>query len=152
MSNAQTVKHPVIFAMMNIRNEDRWLREVLDSAARVCDGIIVYDDGSTDKTLEICQLHPAVFAFQQGIETETDKARDKNRMYTLALEHKFDWMLCIDGDEVWSRPRRNASKRNSHLPAQRRRLISSFISGTTARTTAPTESIRGFIIRVCSVL
>ncbi|MBL0061716.1 MAG: glycosyltransferase [bacterium] len=100
VSNAETVKHPVIFAMMNIRNEDRWLREVLDSAARLCDGIIAYDAGSTDKTLEICQLHPAVFAFQQGIETATDKARDKNRMYTLALEHKFDWMLCIDGDEV----------------------------------------------------
>ncbi|NUO20071.1 glycosyltransferase [bacterium] len=99
-SNSETLRHPVIFAMMNIRNEDRWLREVLDSAARICDGIIVYDDGSTDKTPDICRIHPAVTAYRQEIESETDKARDKNRMFAMALEHKFDWMLCIDGDEV----------------------------------------------------
>lgn len=99
-SNRVTTRHPVIFAMMNIRNEDRWLREVLDNAARICDGIIVYDDGSTDRTQEICQVHPAVVAYQQGAETQTDKARDKNRMYAMAKEFKYDWLLCIDGDEL----------------------------------------------------
>jgi GT2 family glycosyltransferase/glycosyltransferase involved in cell wall biosynthesis/protein-L-isoaspartate O-methyltransferase len=99
-SNKTTVKHPVIFAMMNIRNEDRWLRDVLDSSAAICDGIIVYDDGSTDKTPEICMVHPAVMAYQRREETQTDKARDKNRMWQMALDYKFDWMLAIDGDEL----------------------------------------------------
>ncbi|MCB9369045.1 MAG: glycosyltransferase [Calditrichaeota bacterium] len=99
-SNKVTVKHPVIFAMMNIRNEDRWLRDVLDSSATICDGIIVYDDGSTDKTPEICMVHPAVVAYQRREETQTDKARDKNRMWEMALDYKFDWMLAIDGDEL----------------------------------------------------
>ncbi len=99
-SNQKTTKHPVIFAMMNIRNEDRWLREVLDNAARICDGIIVYDDGSTDKTPDICKVHPAVVAYSRCEESETDKARDKNRMYAMVKEHSFDWLLCIDGDEL----------------------------------------------------
>lgn len=99
-ANRASVKHPVIYAMMNIRNEDRWLRAVLDNAARVCDGVIVYDDGSTDKTPDICKAHPAVVAYQRGEESETDKARDKNRMHAMARELKADWMLCIDGDEL----------------------------------------------------
>ncbi|MCB9358059.1 MAG: methyltransferase domain-containing protein [Calditrichaeota bacterium] len=99
-SNSQAVKHPVIFAMMNIRNEDRWLRDVLDNAARICDGIVVYDDGSTDKTPDICRTHPAVVAYRREEEQGTDKSRDKNRMWEMALEHKFDWMLAIDGDEL----------------------------------------------------
>ncbi|MBK6765083.1 MAG: glycosyltransferase [bacterium] len=99
-SNRVHTRHPVIYAMMNIRNEDRWLREVLDNAARICDGIVVYDDSSTDKTPEICQVHPAVVAYQRCEETQTDKARDKNRMFAMAKEYPFDWMLCIDGDEL----------------------------------------------------
>lgn len=107
-SNAKTTRHPVIFAMMNIRNEDRWLREVLDNAARICDGIVVYDDGSTDGTPDICQTHPAVVAYQRVAESQTDKARDKNRLLGMAREFLCDWILCIDGDELLelSAPRR----------------------------------------------
>ncbi|MBK8127889.1 MAG: glycosyltransferase [bacterium] len=107
-SNRLNTRHPRITTMMNIRNEDRWLREVLDSAARVSDAIVVYDDGSTDKTQEICQIHPAVAIYQRGEENETDKARDKNRLYDLARGCPADWVLCLDGDEVLeaSAPRR----------------------------------------------
>ncbi|MCC6476327.1 glycosyltransferase [bacterium] len=99
-SNHRNTRHPVIFAQMNIKNEDRWIREALDNTARLCDGIIVYDDGSTDRTPEICLTHPAVVAYERREEETLDKARDKNRMLDMTREFKSDWILCIDGDEL----------------------------------------------------
>lgn len=91
---------PRIIGMLNIQNEDRWIREALDSMARVCDGIVIYDDGSTDRTPEICAMHPAVIDYERREEATLDKTRDKNRLLQLALKHKPDWILCLDGDEV----------------------------------------------------
>ena len=91
---------PRIICMMNIKNEDRWLREVLDTIAGVADGIVVLDDGSTDQTPQICREHPAVIDFYRQENVPLDKVRDKNHILRMALAQKPDWILCLDGDEV----------------------------------------------------
>lgn len=92
--------HPQIICQMRIRNEERWLPDVLDSIARVAGGIVILDDGSQDRTPEICKAHPAVIDYLWQNESTMDEVRDKNRLLRRALACKPDWVLCMDGDEI----------------------------------------------------
>ena len=85
---------------MRIKNEERWLQDVLDSIALTADGIVIFDDGSTDRTPEICQAHPAVLEYHRQDNAVLDEVRDKNILLKLALKHQPEWILCVDGDEI----------------------------------------------------
>jgi len=76
---------PRIVCQMRIKNEERWLKEVLDSIARVAHGIVILDDGSTDRTPEICRAHPAVIDYRWQNEATIDEVRDKNRLLQMVL-------------------------------------------------------------------
>jgi O-antigen biosynthesis protein len=91
---------PRVICQMRIRNEEKWLLEVLDSIATVADGIVILDDGSTDHTPDICRSHPAVLEYVQQNEPILDEVRDKNRLLQMALAHNPDWVLSMDGDEI----------------------------------------------------
>ncbi|MBI5058202.1 methyltransferase domain-containing protein [candidate division KSB1 bacterium] len=101
--NARATKHPRIACIMRIRNEERWIKDVLDSAARVADDIVIVDDGSTDNTPSICKYHPAVSAYYWQNEAETDQRRDKQRCLEMALELNPDWIMGLDADEPLER-------------------------------------------------
>lgn len=89
--------------MLRIKNEARWIREVLDSMLPLCARIFVLDDHSTDGTVEICEdLAPAVVVFRSEFEG-VDEARDKNWLLARVMEAQPDWVLAIDGDEVLER-------------------------------------------------
>ncbi len=92
---------PRIICQMRIKNEEAWLRDVLDSMARIADGIVILDDGSTDRTPEICRSHPAVVQYVHQIEATIDEVRDKNRLLKMAMKENPDWILCMDGDEIF---------------------------------------------------
>ncbi|RPH96034.1 methyltransferase domain-containing protein, partial [candidate division KSB1 bacterium] len=98
--NRQERVFPRIICQMNIKNEDRWLRDVLNGIARIADGIVILDDGSTDQTPWICQVHPAVMEYDRQENVPLDKVRDKNHILQMALRQKPDWILCMDGDEL----------------------------------------------------
>lgn len=89
-----------IVGMLRVKNEATWLKAVLDAAGRVCDALVVLDDGSTDATPEICRRHPKVAEYLYQEEVVLDEARDKNRLLKLALQLEPDWILALDGDEV----------------------------------------------------
>ncbi|MBT1071364.1 glycosyltransferase family 2 protein [Pelotalea chapellei] len=74
------------------RNEEKNIADCLASLD-FADEIIVVDSGSTDRTEEICRLHPKVRFFHQewlGYGTQ------KNRAAELA---SCDWILNLDADE-----------------------------------------------------
>src|SRR5947209_4963962 len=91
----------MIAGMMRIRNEARWIREVLESALHVCDRIFVMDDHSTDDTAAICREFPALVTLYSSPFEGLDEARDKTWLLSqLRRECRADWVLSIDGDEL----------------------------------------------------
>lgn len=82
-----------VSAVMIVKNGARTIRKTLDSLRKL-DDVVVYDNGSTDETLEIAREYPNV----QLIEGKFDGfGTTKNRAASFA---KYDWVLIIDSDEV----------------------------------------------------
>lgn len=105
-----------VFGMLRIKNEARWIEEVIRSIIPVCQRIFILDDHSTDGTAEICEkLDKRVTVFRSPFEG-LDESRDKSFlldkiMYTVSDHPQEDWVLngnptspywvlAIDGDEV----------------------------------------------------
>jgi len=75
------------------KNESAVIGQTLQSLNGLCDDIIVYDNGSTDDTIE--QIRKFNVKLQQG--TWEGFGKTKNKAFTLA---KYDWILSLDADEA----------------------------------------------------
>ena len=87
-----------IYCVMRIKNEERWIESCLTEASKVADQILIIDDGSTDKTGEICKSFSKVQ--YRYYERTPNEWRDRSELLSWALESKPDWILILDGDEV----------------------------------------------------
>lgn len=87
-----------ICALLRVRNEGRWLAEVLTSIAPLCSELHLLDDHSTDDTADIARSHGAVVCPSpfEGL----DETRDKNWLLDQAMRGEPQWLLMIDGDEI----------------------------------------------------
>jgi hypothetical protein len=92
-------------AMLRVRNEARWIEEVIRSTFHLCDRVFVLDDHSTDGTPDICRrIDPLVTVFDSPFKG-LNESRDKNWLYDRIIEAcKPEWILCIDGDEALEGP------------------------------------------------
>ena len=89
-------------AMLRIRNEARWIAEVIESLTPLCARIFILDDHSTDETAAICARYEQVEVFASPFHG-LNEARDKNWLFGQLMERcKPTWVLCVDGDEVLS--------------------------------------------------
>ncbi|MBI2875170.1 MAG: glycosyltransferase, partial [Firmicutes bacterium] len=91
-------KEPAIVCIMRIKNEEEWIGMSLEETCRLAREIIVLDDGSTDRTPEICRRFPQVTYVRR--DRGTDEVRDKRELLQMALARSPDWILVLDGDEV----------------------------------------------------
>lgn len=91
---------PMIYGLLRVKNEARWINRVIASIQPVCDQILVLDDHSTDGTPDICRrLSCIVFDSEfDGIHEARDKDFLLARVWEVATEG--DWCLMIDGDEM----------------------------------------------------
>jgi len=91
-----------IAAMLRVKNEARWIGEVLQSIQPLTRTILVFDDHSTDDTAAIAtQAGGYVVRSPFADPKDTDEVRDKN--YALDILRRAinpEYVLCIDGDEV----------------------------------------------------
>lgn len=97
----------MIIGLTRIRNEEDIIKDTLDHWGKICDGgIIVYDDVSTDKTVSICESHPAVRKVIKGEKWNSNRAvaeyehRDRllEESDTLGVKES-DWLVYFDADE-----------------------------------------------------
>lgn len=84
-----------------VRNEDQFIRYAINSALPFLDRLIIYDTGSTDKTVDIIRSikSPKIFFAQKGPQSPAEITNLRNDMIS---QTKTDWFFLLDGDEVWS--------------------------------------------------
>jgi glycosyltransferase involved in cell wall biosynthesis len=92
-----------IWANTLVKNEERYLWFSLMSVLDYVDKILIWDTGSSDKTLQIIQEvknnYPEKILFKEVGEVDPI-AYTKMRQKMLD-ETKSDWIMILDGDEVW---------------------------------------------------
>lgn len=94
-----------IIGLTRVRNESFIMKETLDHMSDFCNKVIVYDDASTDNTVDICQRHPIVHKIIQGNtwDSNREKAEFENRqsIYLEALKicNTNDFIVYMDADE-----------------------------------------------------
>ncbi len=91
---------PNIVAMYRIKNEEKWIKKSLESVLDICSEAVILDDGSTDKTLEICQSFDKVVDISHQSNLPMDQVRDKNKLLKMVLKKNPEYILSIDGDEI----------------------------------------------------
>ena len=77
------------------KNEEHNIERCLDSIVSLSDDIVVYDSGSTDKTLELVKKYPV------KLFTGNWEGFGKTRQKAVELS-KNNWVLIVDADEVVS--------------------------------------------------
>lgn len=85
-----------------VRNEERWIWYALNSVIDCLDKILVWDTGSTDKTVQIIKLleSPKISFRQYGPVTPETFVKARQEMLE---KTKADWLFLIDGDEIWTK-------------------------------------------------
>jgi len=75
------------------------LKRCLSSMSKYCNEIVVYDDASTDSSVEVALNYTDLII--EGKKNEWGKeAEHRQRLLELALSHNPDWIFWLDADEV----------------------------------------------------
>lgn len=88
-----------------VKNEENFIAYAILSVVDFVDQIIVFDTGSTDKTIKIVRdlqnKYPNKIIFEE--KGPCDKTRHTELRQEMLEKTKTDWFMILDGDEVWTR-------------------------------------------------
>lgn len=92
---------PKITAHCLACNEERWIWYAIMSVLDYVDEILVWDTGSTDKTVDIIKsIHSPKLKFREiGSVSPSSFTEARNEMLKCS---DADWLLILDGDEIWT--------------------------------------------------
>jgi len=95
-------ERPRLVAGMIVRNEEkRYLKEVLERLSEISDKIVVVDDASTDKTVEICKSFDKVILKRENNHLfEKDEALLRTHLWNEIRKLKPLLVLICDADEI----------------------------------------------------
>lgn len=93
----------MIIALTRIRNEELIIQDTLRHMAKFA-GIIVYDDDSTDRTLELVETSDApVLKLIRGTSWSSDRqeaeTQHRSRLVRCAADYDPNWLVYMDADE-----------------------------------------------------
>jgi glycosyltransferase involved in cell wall biosynthesis len=105
------IVHTMVF------NDDHWLWYSIMSVLSLADKILVFDNGSSDRSQEIiASIHSPKIEFHQ-VAAYTPSEIAKTRQTMIDMSKGYDWILLVDADEIWSQAGLNEIKdfiSNSH--------------------------------------
>lgn len=92
----------MLIGITRVRNESLIIEDTLKHFLERVDHIVLYDDASTDDTVEIASSFDRVTVLQ-GAQWNTDRATEETRHRRIALTQAArtgaKWCLCFDADE-----------------------------------------------------
>jgi len=89
-----------LIALLQARDEERFLPGWLENIESCVDGIVALDDGSTDATAGILSEHPKLLELLRNPPGQPwDEKANQIALVQAARRHGGDWCLCIDADE-----------------------------------------------------
>ncbi len=88
-----------MIVVYRIKNSAKWLAKSLQASSRFADEILVLDDDSTDKTVEIAKTFPKVKIKTQ--KKPMNEKSDREFRYNWAVEEGATWIASCDGDEIF---------------------------------------------------
>ena len=92
-----------VIAGITTKNEDWIIEKTLRSLNQYCEKIVVYDDGSTDKTEEICRSFDKVIWRVRDYNPDPLKREEglhRLKLVQLLKEFDPDYALLLDADEI----------------------------------------------------
>lgn len=89
-----------VIALLQARNEQRFLPGWLASVAPAVDGFVALDDGSTDATAELLRSHPKLLELLQNTPGAAwDERANQMALLKAGRRHGASWFLTVDADE-----------------------------------------------------
>lgn len=85
-----------------VKNEENWIWYSLMSVKDLVSEMLIIDDASTDKTVEVIRTikDSKITLMEKRLTTPGDHTRARNN---LVEKTKTDWFMLLDGDEIWNR-------------------------------------------------
>lgn len=92
-----------VIAVYRIANCEQYIRQSMEQTSKFADEIICLFARSKDKTKEIALSFPKVKAWEEWNEPEHpfDEAAERDWLLQKAIERGADWVISVDGDEVY---------------------------------------------------
>lgn len=92
-----------IWAHTLVKNEERYIWFAVMSVIDYIDRILIWDTGSTDKTVKIIKEIQRLYTKKVDFREvgEVDIKEFTNVRQEMLDETKSDWFMILDGDEVW---------------------------------------------------
>lgn len=93
-----------IIGIMRERNEELLLQDSLDHLAQFVDAIVVFDDASTDRSVEIAKAHPAVVEVVVNRKWRSsnrvwEETSNRQKLFSRAKRYDPEWFFYCDADE-----------------------------------------------------
>lgn len=92
-----------IIGLIREHNESLILQDTLNHLSGFVDGIIVFDDASTDSSIDIAKKHKKVLEVIENKHWRKNRAEEETRHRQILLQaaQKYNpkWLFCVDADE-----------------------------------------------------
>lgn len=90
-------KHSTI-ALIQVYNEEEHLPDVLEHLDKICDGIILIDDSSTDDSYKLAESEKIILKVKKK-RSKFNDLENRNILINLSSFFNNDWLFFIDADE-----------------------------------------------------
>ncbi|MCE9584598.1 MAG: glycosyltransferase [Planctomycetes bacterium] len=94
-------KRPRLTAGIRVKNGELFAEECLKDLSEYVDDIVIFDDGSTDRTPAICRGFPKVSTIYRSERNFFHEGLDRHTLLWLIAERQPEWILLPDIDEVF---------------------------------------------------